>query len=163
MSEHKKNFPQGKKPGFTLVELLLVIGIIAVLAGVVFVALDPAKRFQDARDARRLTDIENILSAVHQYVIDNQGSLPTGLDSVNTAFQLGTASNGCQIGGSCAVLQDSCLDLSDDLNRYLKIFPSDPAGGSSEWTHYAIELDSNNLVTVTACDAEALDNPSVSR
>jgi len=35
--------------GFTLIELLLVIGIIATLAVVTFVALDPAKRFQDVR------------------------------------------------------------------------------------------------------------------
>jgi prepilin-type N-terminal cleavage/methylation domain-containing protein len=37
-----------QKSGFTLVEILLVIGIIAVLATVVIVALDPAKRFQDS-------------------------------------------------------------------------------------------------------------------
>ena len=35
--------------GFTLVEILLTIGIIAVLATVVVVSLDPIERFQDAR------------------------------------------------------------------------------------------------------------------
>ena len=46
--------------GFTLIELLLVIGIIAVLAIVVFVSLDPVKRFSDARDARRVSDLQSM-------------------------------------------------------------------------------------------------------
>ena len=49
--------------GFTLIELLIVIGIIAVLAAATFVALNPLTRFQDARDARRRTDISAVLSA----------------------------------------------------------------------------------------------------
>jgi len=151
-----------KKQGFTLVELLLVIGIIAVLAGVVFVALDPAKRFRDSRDARRLTDIENILSAVHQYVVDNQGAFPPGIDT--TERQIGTGSGGCQISGACDGSAEECVDLSQSLARYLKTIPVDPAGGGTqERTHYSIQLDGNNLITVTACEAEALADPSVSR
>lgn len=152
-----------RKHGFTLIELLLVIGIIAVLAGVVFVALDPAKRFQDSRDARRLTDIENILSAVHQYVVDHQGAFPAGLDT--TEKQIGTATSGCALcDGPCCVGGDAdCTDFSGDLERYLKVLPFDPENGSAELTRYSIQLDGNNLVTVTACDAEALAEPSVSR
>lgn len=37
--------------GFTLIEILVVIAIIAILATVVFVALDPVTRFADARNA----------------------------------------------------------------------------------------------------------------
>ena len=44
-----------KRRGFTLIELLVVIAIISILAVVVFVALDPVTRFQDARDSRRPT------------------------------------------------------------------------------------------------------------
>ena len=36
-----------------MIELLIVITIIVILAAAVFVALNPAKRFADARNARR--------------------------------------------------------------------------------------------------------------
>lgn len=141
------------KKGFTLIELLLVIGIIAVLAVVVFVALDPAKRFADARDARRISDISSILSAVSQYIVDNKGALPAGLET--TEKQLGTSASGCEVyGNHCNVNVSGCLDLSSDLARYLKILPSDPSTGSEATTHYSIQIDANDIVTVTSCDTE---------
>ncbi len=81
------------KQGFTLIEILLVIGIIAVLATVVVVSLDPATRFQNARDARRLADIQSILSAVQQYIVDHKGQLPSGLSTYE--MQIGTSDSGC--------------------------------------------------------------------
>lgn len=148
--------------GFTLIELLLVIGIIAVLAVVVFVALDPAKRFADARDARRISDINSILSAVSQYVIDNKGTIPSGIET--TEKQIGTGTGGCEVYGQyCNVNASSCADLSTDLAKYLKTLPYDPSTGSDATTHYAIKLDANNIVTVTSCDTEGNRSFSVSR
>ena len=62
--------PKNEK-AFTLIELLLVVAIIATLAVVVFVALNPAQRLKDSKDARRTSDIDTILSAVHEYIIDS--------------------------------------------------------------------------------------------
>lgn len=140
--------------GFTLVELLLVIGIIATLAVVTFVALDPAKRFQDARNARRVSDAETILSAVHQYIIDNRGTFPAGLVA-DTEQVLGTSSSGCtNYSGGCDARVEACLDLTGGLVRYLKAMPFDPQDGTAEITHYSILRDSNGIVTVRACNAE---------
>lgn len=154
---------QGMKTrsGFTLIEILLAIGIIAVLATVVVVSLDPISRFRDARDARRLSDIQSILSAVHQYVIDNQGAFPSGLDT--TERQIGTASSGCSISGECSVSTGSCVDLSSSLDRYLKDIPYDPSNGSAARSHYSISLNANNIVTVTACDSDDASIAEVSR
>lgn len=150
------------KPGFTLIEILLVIGIIAVLATVVIVALDPAKRFADARNARRLSDIQSVLAATQQYIIDNKGILPTGVDT--TERQIGTAGSGCEVSGNyCDVSASSCVDLSADLAKYLKSLPFDPSTGAAETTHYSIQADSNNIITVTACDSTEQDISRVSR
>lgn len=150
-----------RRSGFTLIEILLVIGIIAVLATVVVVALDPATRFRDARDARRLSDIESILSAIQQYIVDNKGTLPPGID--NTERQLGSDGSGCSLSGACNVTTDACLNIANDLSKYFKELPSDPANGSAGTTHYAVYKNADNIVTVTACDSTDSSIASVSR
>lgn len=148
--------------GFTLIEILLVIGIIAVLATVVIVALDPATRFADARDSRRLSDIQSILSAAQQYLVDNQGTLPSGIDTFER--QIGTAVNVCEVEGDiCTINASGCLDLGGALARYLKSIPYDPGDGSAARTRYSIRVDENNIVTVTACDSTDTTISSVSR
>ncbi len=157
--KQKSVFPT--KRGFTLIEILLVIGIIAVLATVVIVALDPATRFKNARDARRLSDIQSILSAVQQYIVDNKGVLPSGIDA--TERQIGSTTSGCALSGNCGVTVDSCIDMSTDLSRYLKSIPSDPSTGSAGTTHYSIIANGNGIVTVTSCDSTDQTIASVSR
>jgi len=158
----KKTTSPSNRSGFTLVELLLVIGIIATLAVVVFVALDPAKRFADARDARRNSDVETILSAVHQYVIDNKGPFPPTLAS-GAEQVLGTTTGGCtNYSKGCNAQIDACLDLSFYLSKYLKTIPADP-NGSSLNTLYSISRDDNGIVTVKACGAEGDADISASR
>lgn len=143
-----------KKRGFTLIEILLVVLIIAILAVVVFVALNPAKRLADSRDSRRTTDVDSVLSAVHQYVIDNKGALPTGLSNGMAAqLQIGSA-GGAALTGNCTVAANAHVDLATPLAKYLKSMPLDPSGGTAAATGYAIQVDSNGIVTVTACDSE---------
>ncbi len=50
--------------GFTLIELLIVIGIIGFLAAAILVAVDPVKRIQDARNAKRWSEVNAILNAI---------------------------------------------------------------------------------------------------
>lgn len=152
-----------RSSGFTLIEILLVVGILAVLASVVFVALDPAKRFREARDARRTSDVQSILTAIHTYIIDNRGSIPAGLDT--TERQLGTATSGCAIAtGGCTVTGTSnCLNLATPLAKYLKSMPIDPNGGTAALTQYSIVIDANSIITVRACGTEGASPISVSQ
>ncbi len=56
--------------GFTLIELIVVISILAILAG----ALIPrvTNHMAETRDARRLSDIKSVQSAVDQFFVDKQ-------------------------------------------------------------------------------------------
>jgi len=161
-SNGKIKHMQTKRQGFTLIELLLVIGIIAILAVAVFVALDPAKRFADSRNARRTSDVETILSAVHQYLIDNKGVFPEGfpLLTANSEFMIGTStSGGCGINqrGCYTSSASACADFSNWLPKYLKEMPMDPQSGTQANTYYDIVMDDHGIITVKACNAEGKD------
>lgn len=53
--------------GFTLIELLVTIAIIGVLAGVVLVAINPALRMAEARDAGKKNDVGQTATAMEAY------------------------------------------------------------------------------------------------
>lgn len=63
--------------GFTLIELLIVIAILGVLAAAVVVAINPAKRMGDARNAQRKTDLGQMANAIEANVVSHGGQYPT--------------------------------------------------------------------------------------
>jgi len=56
------------KKGFTLLELLIVIAILAILASAAVVVLNPAELLRRARDSGRITNIANIRNAINLYL-----------------------------------------------------------------------------------------------
>jgi type II secretion system protein G len=56
--------------GFTLIELIVAIGILGVMAVAAMVALNPFAQFQKANDAKRKADLSQIQKAVETYYQD---------------------------------------------------------------------------------------------
>ena len=159
------------KKGFTLIELLIVIAIIAILAGVVFVSLDPTKRFLDARNASRWTDVTAILSAIKVNQVDLGGSYTSTINALtvgNNNYILGTAASGCDAGCSVTT-QATCLDIGALVTGgYLGKMPVSPKGsGDTDWsttkTGYYLSKNTNGSITVAACSAEASPTVTVTR
>lgn len=71
--------------GFTLLELLVVIGIIGLLASILVVNLTSARK--RARDTKRIADLRNLQTATEDYYGKN-GKYPTLISDMVTAGQI---------------------------------------------------------------------------
>ena len=149
------------KRGFTLLEILLVVGIIAILAGIVILAINPAKQLADTRNAQRRSDVLTILNAVYQYSIDNDGKLPASMDGL-TNF---TSNADCVLGANKEIDNNSgdngFVNLYSYLvgatSSYLVAIPHDPLATSTlsgSGSGYSIGKTSGGRVTVCAPLAE---------
>lgn len=106
------------KSAFTLIELLVVIAIIGILSTLAIVALGDAR--VKARDAKRITDVKQIATALELYFIDN-GSYPSAITSGES--------------------------ITDENMTYMAIVPSNPKprnDGTCSNTNYVYSTQNNN-------------------
>jgi len=154
--------------GFTLLEILLVVAIIAILAGIVIVAINPAKQLGDARNAQRKADVATILSAVYQFVIDHNGAFPANIAQKTDSFV--SASSTCAIpdvfassteickssATSCSGLSSLDSDLTSGSVAYVTSMPRDPSAPAlNDGTGYYIaELMPSKRIIICAPNTE---------
>ncbi len=56
--------------GFTLLELLIVIGILAILAAVTILVINPAELLKRARDSSRISDLNTLKTVIGLALIE---------------------------------------------------------------------------------------------
>ncbi len=140
----------GFEKGFTILELVIVIAILGVLAGIVVVAISPGKNLAEGRNSQRTSDTSGIVSAVYQYALDNNGTLPASITTTPTEI--------CATGAaSCTGLID--LSVLSANEKYLVSLPKEPLCGTTGGCNangigYRISKSANNRVTVSAPAAE---------
>lgn len=158
-----------KQKGFTLIEILVVIGILAILLAIVLIAINPQQQFQQANDTQRSSDVNAILNAISAYSADNSGALPegAGAQAIDATARIITDDN------TVTDRIDLCAALVPD---YIADLPIDPTDGTESPANsictdlnanynsgYTVKLGAGNRITVAAPGAEGTDPISVSR
>ncbi len=93
--------------GFTLIELIIVIGIIALLATTVILVINPVKIFQEARDSQRLADLGQVNSAMGLYVATS-GTISLDNDAGNLCDTVGAVAGKCWVHNSTPAAGANC-------------------------------------------------------
>ena len=138
-----------QREGFTLLEIVPVLTIVAFLLTIVIVAVNPIKQLREARNTIRKNDINLIADAIAERLYDDKkrvffARIPTG-----AALEI----CGDTFTGSCVDL----FDIRDIVDQYLIEIPLDPLSEDTdainEHTRYFINR-SGVVFTITAPDTE---------
>jgi len=148
-----------KKGGFTLIELIIAVGIIALLAAISVVAINPAKRIGQSNDSQRWADLTAISKAVELYTADN-GTLPSDFAVTNIAQgeKLVLCSSAASL--TCDGQTEACLVVNDTdfLGSYLPDLPIDPDKSTITDTGYYVTRGGGDNLMLGACDSYSSTN-----
>jgi|GEM_PF-1217209 len=142
------------KSGFTVMELLVVIGILLILIAIILPNLNLSQK--KTRDDRRVSTLQEIMLALEEYRdICQEYPLSLELNSNNVG-----ANNGCNTGNTSSNV-DFGMFLSNDaisviqgssqLAIYYGSFTAVP-GGRCTGYHIGIPLETNHSTLNTASD-----------
>ncbi|PIR06948.1 MAG: hypothetical protein COV55_00805 [Candidatus Komeilibacteria bacterium CG11_big_fil_rev_8_21_14_0_20_36_20] len=145
--------------GFTLIELIIVVAIIALLAAATFVAVDPAKRIGDTQNAQRWSDVTALADAWAAYVADNNGIDPATVAADGTGYQIDTLGHSSSGGTICTATNTAdggMLDIDQLVSSgYIGTIPYDPntnlVNGSTS-TNYYFTKYASGIIYIGACD-----------
>jgi len=113
--------------GFTLIEILVVVALIAILTAITFIAINPGKNFADARNTTRATHVSQILSAVSQYLTVPGNTLDNLSVASATSAAIPPCSAPLEIGSPATT---TTIDLKTPLvttGDFIVGIPVDPA------------------------------------
>lgn len=158
--------------GVTAIELAIVVGILLILAAIVVVALDPARRLRQARNARREAEATAVMNALLNYAVDHRGALPAAVESASASgipYVIGSATSvpeaACPLSATgLAVNATATVDLGSDaafVGPYLSALPVDPSGINAAGvaygppiTGYYLVRSANSRLEVGSCNPE---------
>ncbi|OGY64073.1 MAG: hypothetical protein A3I89_02255 [Candidatus Harrisonbacteria bacterium RIFCSPLOWO2_02_FULL_41_11] len=142
------------KKGFTLLELVIVIGILAILAAVSVLVLNPAQILARSRDTTRSTDLVAIKDSLNLYVTDvSSPDMDGGTNSCSTLCY--TAATGVAVNcgsrhGTKTTTEDATREVDSNgwvpvnltavsTGAPLAVLPVDPTNNTTYFYSYACD------------------------
>ncbi len=149
--------------GFTLLEMLIVMALIAILVGIVVAVLNPARQFALARNSTRYSHLNTVMNGISANMVENNGVF--------------TCATGALPAAATNMAPDDADPLTDEydiapclVTEYLSSLPYDPSATGAGWTSeavyntgYTISQDADGRVTVAAPEAELAETISLTR
>jgi general secretion pathway protein G len=118
---------QKRQPGFTIVELLIVIVVIGILAAITIVAFNGVQA--RGRDSARIQKVKDIAKAIELYKTDN-GFYPKIQDGASSESSCGSQTDNW---GHC----DRNKILSDAISPYMMLDPTSLSNATQgTYTYY---------------------------
>jgi Tfp pilus assembly protein PilE len=130
--------------GFTIVELLLAVGVIGVLAGVVITMINPRQQVAGSYDAKREADVNTLIKAMNNYhwgegEMLQESTIPSGSDNAIPICTEGASDAGCTNSGGVSLDDLVALD-------YLSAIPQDEAEGCQYLSGYSVYKDAGRAL-----------------
>lgn len=135
----KESPTSGIRKGFTLVEITIAVTIIAILASATIVAINPAKRSRQARDALRMSDINAIANALVGY-FHNKDEYPPATTRCETSRGITYPLLNCNLvvpdpGDKWSTNSQLYIRLVQN-EGFIKTLPIDPKNNSTYYYRY---------------------------
>ena len=131
-----------RESGFTLLELLIVIAIIAILSIALVFMLNPAETLKKARDAQRISDLKSVKTALGIMLTASSTPLLDSGSAICLTSVTGVAQTGKIAYSAAGTITDTAITAATD-RRPMKIFFMVWLGRSGEsWV---------GLITIIRC------------
>jgi len=165
MNKQNKGLALRNLKGFTLIEILVVIGIIAILAAVVLIAINPARQFAQANNSQRSANVNALLNAIGQRLSDNKGVFAGTFTIGATTYTCGPllTTAGAITTEMAADITTATGDLGCLVPTYMPNLPTDPTYSTGTDTLYDVAVDAQGRVTVNAPASQLGATISVTR
>ena len=137
--------------GFTLVELLVVITILAALAAAVVVVLNPMELLAQARDSQRMSDLDTVQDAL--LILLAQGLVPAPSLCINGV----DVGGGCHPGGICMVAPGPTSGPFSTQDCNLNVNPSRAVDGTG-WVDVSLAEVRVGGSLITALPQDPINN-----
>lgn len=153
------------RDGFSLVELILSVGLVVIIGGLTIRSINPAGQISKARNNQRTSDLNSIMLWIRSNIADNR----TGAFSC-AAGDIPTSSKKMASNGTNTYNIAPCV-----IPTYFTVMPSDPVAAGAHYTsnsdydtgYYIVRNNatstSQSQITLTAPSAELGQTVSITR